>query len=149
MPTAVVTGAGKGIGRAVTQKLAAGGATVVAVDLDGEAADAVAREVGARAVQCDITDPSAVAELAASLDSVDVLINNAGIWRSQTLADSTVEDVDAVLRTNVLGSWLVTRELAPKFGPTGGAVVNLTSVLAELGERVAASTRPPRPPWWR
>ncbi len=133
MPTAVVTGAGKGIGRAVTQKLAAGGATVVAVDLDGEAAATVAREVGARPVQCDITDPSAVAELAAGLDAVDVLVNNAGIWRSQTLADSTVDDVDAVLRTNVLGSWLVTRELAPKFGPAGGAIVNLTSVLAELG----------------
>lgn len=133
MPTAVVTGAGKGIGRAITQKLAAQGCDIVAVDIDGTAANRVAGELGGRAVECDITDESAVAALAAEITGVDVLVNNAGIWRSATLADSTVADVQTVLQTNVLGSWLVARALAPKFGPEGGAIVNLTSVLAELG----------------
>ncbi|MGE2729962.1 SDR family NAD(P)-dependent oxidoreductase [Mycolicibacterium vaccae] len=133
MPTAVVTGAGKGIGKAIAQRLAAGGADVVVADLDGAAAQEVARAIGGVAVQCDVTDEGSVTALAAAVDRVDVLVNNAGIWRSQTLDDSTVSDVDAVLRVNVLGSWLVTRALAGKFGPDGGAIVNLTSVLAELG----------------
>ena len=133
MPTAVVTGAGKGIGRAIAHRLAATGADVVVVDVDGAAAAAVAAEVGGRAVRCDIADETAVADLAESVSELDVLVNNAGIWRSQTLADSTVNEVESVLRTNVLGSWLVTRALAGKFVPAGGAIVNLTSVLAELG----------------
>ena len=136
MPTAVVTGAGNGIGRAVAERLAAGGADVVVVDVDSAAAEAVAAAVGGRAVACDVTDEAAVAALAAAVGRagpIDILVNNAGIWRSHTLAESTVDEVDAVLRVNVVGSWLVTRALLDTFGPGGGAIVNLTSVLAELG----------------
>lgn len=132
-PAAVVTGAGSGIGKAIAHRLAEAGAEVVVVDLDGASAEAVARSVGGRAVCCDITDEAAVAALADTVDELDILVNNAGIWRSRTLQDSTPAEVDAVLRVNVLGSWLVTRALANKFRPAGGAIVNLTSVLAELG----------------
>lgn len=133
MSTAVVTGAGNGIGRAISRHLAATGAEVVVVDLDADAAHAAAGDIGGRAVVCDVADEQSVTELAASVGSVDVLVNNAGIWRSATLEQSTAADVDAVLATNVRGTWLVTRALAPKFGPGGGAVVNLTSVLADVG----------------
>ena len=133
MPTAVVTGAGKGIGRAISERLAADGADVVVVDIDAGAAAGVAAAIGGRAVPCDVTVEESVSALAEAVGQIDVLVNNAGIWRSQTLADSTVAEVDAVLRVNVLGSWLVTRALADNFGPGGGAIVNLTSVLAELG----------------
>lgn len=133
MPTAVVTGAGRGIGRAIAERLAVGGADVVVVDIDPAAAAAVASAIGARAVACDVTAEGSVAALADQLGEIDVLVNNAGIWRSNTLADSTVADVEAVLRVNVLGSWLVTRALIGNFAPRGGAIVNLTSVLADLG----------------
>ncbi|AYF75479.1 SDR family oxidoreductase [Nocardia yunnanensis] len=130
---ALVTGAGNGIGRAIAHRLAGGGAEVIAVDLDGEAAEATAKAIGGRAVRCDVSDEAAVAALAESVESLDILVNNAGIWRSRTLADSTVVEMDQVLRTNVIGAWLVARALVPKFGAGGGAIVNLTSVLAETG----------------
>lgn len=136
MPTAVVTGAGKGIGRAISERLAADGMDVVVVDVDVAGAEKVATAIGGRAVRCDVTDEQSVSELADALrdiGAIDVLVNNAGIWRSRTLAESTVDEVDTVLRVNVLGSWLVTRALLDRFGDSGGAIVNLTSVLAELG----------------
>ncbi|MCV7194496.1 SDR family NAD(P)-dependent oxidoreductase [Mycolicibacterium brumae] len=133
MPTAVVTGAGRGIGRAVAARLAADGAEVVAVDADAASVTEVAERIGGRAVVCDIADEDAVAALAGSIDRLDVLVNNAGIWRSATLDDSSRDDVDAVLRVNVVGTWQLTRALAGRFGPDGGAIVNLTSVLAEVG----------------
>lgn len=129
---AVVTGGGNGIGRAIAQHLAALGIEIVVVDRDGDAARATADSVGGRAVRCDVSDERSVMEMAAELDSLDVLVNNAGIWRSGTLDQSVAADVDDVLATNVRGTWLVTRALAPKFGPDGGAIVNLASVLAEV-----------------
>ncbi|OBF09975.1 SDR family NAD(P)-dependent oxidoreductase [Mycobacterium sp. ACS4331] len=132
MQTAVVTGAGKGIGRAVAARLAADGARLVVVDVDLAAAQEVAEAVGGRAVACDVSDAADVDALAAELDTVDVLVNNAGIWRSQTLDESTEADINAVLRVNVLGTWLVTKALLPKFA-AGGAIVNLGSVLGDLG----------------
>ncbi len=133
MPTAVVTGAGKGIGRAIAARLAADGARVVVADIDLAAATEVADAVGGRAVACDVSDAADVAALAAEVETVDVLVNNAGIWRSQTLDESTEADITAVLRVNVLGSWLVTKALLPKFAAGGGAIVNLGSVLGDLG----------------
>lgn len=133
VPTAVVTGAGNGIGRAIAQRLAAAGLDVVTADVDYPAARATADGIGGRAVACDVSDERSVAELAGTIDAVNVLVNNAGIWRSQTLDQSAVTDVDDVLGTNVRGTWLVSRALVPKFGPDGGAIVNLTSVLAEVG----------------
>ncbi|WP_237160517.1 SDR family NAD(P)-dependent oxidoreductase [Mycolicibacter engbaekii] len=132
-PKAVVTGAGNGIGRAISRHLAAAGAEVVLVDVDGDAAQRAAAEVGGKAVVCDVSDERSVAALAEAIDAVDILVNNAGIWRSATLDDSTTAEIDDVLGTNVRGTWLVTRALVPKFGADGGAIVNLASVLAHVG----------------
>ncbi|WP_218027826.1 SDR family NAD(P)-dependent oxidoreductase [Nocardia uniformis] len=129
---ALVTGAGSGIGRAIANHLADSGFDVIAVDIDLTAADETAKAIGGTAVRCDVADEGSVAALAEAVDALDVLVNNAGIWRSQTLDDSTITEVDAVLRTNVVGSWLVSRALSPKFSERGGAIVNLTSVLAEM-----------------
>lgn len=129
---ALVTGAGHGIGRAIAEHLAQNGFRVVAVDIDPAAAESTARAIGGEAVCCDVSDERSVTELAGAVGAVDVLVNNAGIWRSQTLADSTVADIDAVLRTNVIGSWLVARALVPLFPENGGAIVNLTSTLAVM-----------------
>ena len=132
MTKALVTGAAYGIGRAIAGRLAADGADVVVADVDLAAAEATACAIGAEARRCDVRDEASVAALADSVDGLDILVNNAGIWRSATLADATRADVDDVLGTNVVGSWLVARALVEKFR-AGGAIVNLTSVLAELG----------------
>ncbi|WP_194818212.1 SDR family NAD(P)-dependent oxidoreductase [Nocardia sp. XZ_19_385] len=129
---ALVTGGAHGIGRAIAHQLSGNGFEIIVVDIDADAAEVAAKDVGGTALRCDVADERSVAELAEAVGSVDVLVNNAGIWRSQTLDDSTVADVDAVLRTNLLGSWLVSRAFAPKFPASGGAIVNLTSVLAAM-----------------
>src|SRR5689334_4800151 len=74
--TAMVTGAGSGIGRACALRLGAAGAHVVAVDLDGTAAEKVAAEIGGVAVAADLADPATIDTLRAD---VDVLVNNAGL----------------------------------------------------------------------
>ncbi|MFF2554035.1 SDR family NAD(P)-dependent oxidoreductase [Nocardia sp. NPDC058058] len=132
MPRALVTGAGNGIGRAIARQLADNGFEVAAVDIDGAAAESTAADVGGTAYGCDVADERAVAALAESVGALDVVVSNAGIWRSKSLADSTLAEVEDVLRTNVVGSWLIARALTPNFPETGGAIVNLTSTLAEM-----------------
>jgi NAD(P)-dependent dehydrogenase (short-subunit alcohol dehydrogenase family) len=127
----VVTGAGQGIGRAVAVRLAAADAHVVVVDANGEAAEKVAAEVGGSAYECDVAQPAAVRALAETLDRADVLVNNAGIWRLASLAETTPEHFRAVMETNVLGTLLCIQALAPVMAAGGGgAVVNLSSIVA-------------------
>src|SRR2546429_93535 len=92
MQTAVVTGAGQGLGKATAQRLAADGWHVVAVDVDGAKAEVTATETGGSARRVDVRDRDAVQELAAALDACDALVNNAGIWRFAGLRDITEED---------------------------------------------------------
>lgn len=126
MGTAVVTGAGQGIGRAISKRLAADGHGIVAVDLNPEAAAATAEMLGGQWRQCDVSDPESVSALAASLDQVDVLVNNAGIWIFAGLDTMTPEDVRRVLEVNVMGVFYCTQALAPLMSP-GAAIVNLSS----------------------
>lgn len=128
-PVAVVTGAGQGIGRAVARRLAADGSLVVCVDRDAGLADEAAREVGGRAVATDVRDEGAAAELAASLDRCDVLVNNAAVWRFTSLADTTVDDALDVLHVNLVGTLVWLKALVPVMARGGGgSVVNLSSV---------------------
>ena len=128
----MVTGAGRGIGRAVAERLARDGYSVVAADRDGASAKDTADAVGGRAVECDVADEAAVAALAAEAgDDVAVLVNNAGIWRFTPIAETSADDVMEVLRVNVLGTLLCTKHLAPKLAAAGGgSIVNLTSITA-------------------
>jgi 3-oxoacyl-[acyl-carrier protein] reductase len=126
---AVVTGAGRGIGRAVALRLAADGYRVVAADISAADAQATAAATGGEAVECDVTSEDSVAALATRVPSLDVLVSNAGVWRSVTLAAETMPGAEVVLRTNVIGTWLCAKHLLDSFGPAGGAIVNLTSTL--------------------
>jgi len=130
--TAVVTGAGRGIGRAVCRRLAADGFDVVAADLDEAAAKETASLVDGAAVACDVTDPGQVQALADSLDRLDVLVNNAGIWRFTPIAATPLEEARAVIEVNVLGTLSCTQRLAPVMARSGGgSIINLTSVTAK------------------
>lgn len=131
MSTAIVTGAGRGLGKATAVRLAADGHHVVAVDLDGESAEKTAAAVGGEARQCDVSDWGSVDALAASLDACDILVNNAGIWHYHALLDATPEQVSSVLGVNVLGVLLCSRAFAPKMITAGGgAIVNVSSAAA-------------------
>lgn len=127
--TAVVTGAGQGLGRAIAAGLAEDGYAVVCVDRDTAAAERVAKEVGGRAFGADVRDEAAAAGLAASLDRCDALVNNAGIWYFTSLADTSIAQAVEVLEVNLVASMTWMKALVPVMGRTGGgAVVNLSSI---------------------
>jgi NAD(P)-dependent dehydrogenase (short-subunit alcohol dehydrogenase family) len=136
--TVVVTGAGNGIGAACARLFAESGANVALWDRDGVAAEALAREVDpggqrARAVPCDVSlsadVAAALASTLAAFGRVDILINNAGIFRAAEFLEIREEDWDAVLDVNLKGSFLVGQAVARAMATTGGgAIVNMSSV---------------------
>jgi NADP-dependent 3-hydroxy acid dehydrogenase YdfG len=129
---AVVTGASSGIGAATARTLAGLGFHVVALARRAEPIKALADEIGGTAVVADITDDSTIAELAASLDRVDVLVNNAGGAKGlEPVADADLDHWRWMWETNVLGTLKVTRALLPKLIDSGdGLIVTVTSIAA-------------------
>jgi len=132
---AVVTGAANGIGAACTRLFAASGAKVALWDVDLDAAETLASEIGtnARAMRCDVSRAADVdAAIAATLSAfgrIDVLINNAGIFRAADFLDVSEADWDAVLGVNLKGAFLVGQAVAREMARTGGgAIVNMSSV---------------------
>jgi 3-oxoacyl-[acyl-carrier protein] reductase len=127
MRTAVVTGAARGLGRAMAARLTADGFAVWAVDTD-EA------EVTKTAEACalDVTDEAAVDALAARLDRCDALVNNAAIWRYTPLAATSADEARRVLAVNVIGPLLLMQRLVPVMARgEGGAIVNVSSITAK------------------
>ena len=119
---AVVTGAGQGIGRGISLRLAQEGCDVAVVDINPDTASSVAREIeamGRRAVAivADVSKESDVIAMAreveAKLGKADILINNAGILRSAFITDVPEEDWDAVISVNLKGAFLCTKHIAP------------------------------------
>ena len=132
MRTAVVTGAARGLGRAMTARLTADGFAVWAVDADEAAVKATAGEVGATACALDVTDEAAVEGLAARLERCDALVNNAAIWRFTPLAATPMEEAARVLAVNVLGPLLFMQRLVPVMARGGGGtIVNVSSITAK------------------
>lgn len=127
--TAVVTGAGQGIGRAITQRLMADGYDVLALDVSGEALKAVSQSLGCRVDVVDVSDPEAVAKVVAQVPNCRVLVNNAAIQRYQDLLNTTINEMRAVLDINVIGPVLMAQALVPVIAENGGGVViNLSSI---------------------
>ena len=149
--TAVVTGGGSGIGRAVALKFAAAGADVRILEINEKNASAVADEIAASGGSasfhsCDVTDQAAVSELLthiAGLGRIHMLVNNAGISHVGSVETTTEEDFDRVLRVNVKGYYNCTRAaLGPMKANGGGVILNMASVAgsAGLADRFAYST---------
>lgn len=123
---AIVTGAGRGIGRAIAQRFAAEGAQLFIVDVSGEEAAAADIGGGAVAHRCDISDPaavrSAVARCVERFGRVDILANNAGIsGGSAPLHMISDETWDRVFSVNLRGAFLVLRETIAQMLRNGGA----------------------------
>lgn len=146
--TAVVTGASRGIGRAIALRLAAAGAEVALWARDGKALHEVAAELtalGARAEPfvCDVADPAAVnrtAELVRrTLAPVTVLVNNAGaVLRKPTQATSD-DEWRRILAVNLDGTFFVTRALLPDLTSTRGRVINISSIAGREGTALLAA----------
>ncbi len=140
---AVVTGASRGIGRAVCVALARTGATIVAAARSaaplGELVAAVERDGGTGlAVECDVTDDAAVAGLAQravdAFGGVDLLVNNAGAYRSGAFLDHSIEDFRSIMDVNWLGTVRVTRALLPGMVAAGrGRIINIASTAGKYG----------------
>ncbi|HUG03190.1 MAG TPA: 3-oxoacyl-ACP reductase family protein [Steroidobacteraceae bacterium] len=144
--TAIVTGGSRGIGRAIVELLAAEGADVTFFYRDNAAAaaDVVAasraRGAAIAALQVDIRDSvacaAAVDGVAERRGRIDILVNNAGITRDNALAAFDDDDVAAVLDTNVIGVFNVTRAVVPYMtSQRAGTIVNLSSVSGDKGGR--------------
>ncbi len=133
-PTAVVTGASSGIGAASARALAGDGFHVVCAARRKDRIEALAEEIGGRAVVCDVTDADSVAELAAAVDSVDVLLNNAGgAFDQASVEEADVEDWARMFDVNVLGVVRVTQALLPALRADGGGlIVNLGSTAGRV-----------------
>ncbi|MFO0863164.1 MAG: glucose 1-dehydrogenase [Gemmataceae bacterium] len=140
---AVVTGASKGIGAAIAERLAAEGAAVVVNYASSKAAadEVVSRiqkkEGRAIAVHADLSKPDDIRRLFAesknAFGRLDVLVNNAGIYQFSPIDEVTEENFHKQFNINVLGLLLSTQEAVKQFGPEGGSIINISSVVATKG----------------
>ena len=137
---ALVTGGSKGIGAGIARRLAAEGASVVVNFSRSKAeAEAVVSEVvkgggKAVAVQADVSKPEEIdrmfAEAKAAFGVVDVLVNNAGVYEMAPISEVTPEFYRKQFDLNVLGLLLTTKAAVAQFGPRGGCVINISSIVA-------------------
>jgi 3-oxoacyl-[acyl-carrier protein] reductase len=133
--TALVTGASKGIGRAVASELAAAGATVVVGYRSGkDEAESLAAELGGHAVQADVSNAEDAARLVAEAGDLDILVNNAGLTRDGLLARMSDDDWRTVIDTNLSSVFYTCRAVCrPMMKKRAGAIVNISSIVGVHG----------------
>ena len=142
---AVITGAASGIGLAMAELFAANGATILAVDMDGNKAEAVAQRLGGRSAgfACDVSDERSVTRCFDEIGGpVDILINSAGIAHVGNLRSTTVADMDRLYAVNVRGTYLCMKAaIEPMVAQGKGVILNLASIAATaaLADRFAYS----------
>jgi len=139
----VITGAGRGIGRAIAATLVSHGAHVAIVDIDGETAEAAAKEMSdagavARAYELDITDSDAVMSsfkaIAEEMGGLDILVNNAGLTRDNLLLRMSPDDWDLVMKVNLKGAYNCIRAaVRPMMSQRSGRIISIASVVGILG----------------
>ena len=142
---AIVTGAGRGIGRAIALELARQGADIVIAEMDQAGAKRTAEEVGALgrrslAVATDVTsraDLSAMVDRAkAEFGRIDILINNAGIYRAASTLDVTEDHWDAIMNINAKAVFFATQAVLPTMiAQKAGAIVSLASMAGKIGSK--------------
>ena len=132
---ALVTGASRGIGRAIAIELGRAGADVVVGYRTGEQeAQAVASEVGGLAVQADVSDAASAQSLVEAAGDVDILVNNAGLTRDGLIARMSDDDWQTVLDTNLSAVFYTCRAVArPMMKKRAGAIVNVSSIVGVRG----------------
>ncbi|HEY6961191.1 MAG TPA: 3-oxoacyl-[acyl-carrier-protein] reductase [Gaiellaceae bacterium] len=133
--TALVTGASRGIGRAIAEELARAGAQVVVGFRSGkDEAEELAASIGGRAVQADVSSAEDAARLVAEAGDVDVLVNNAGLTRDGLLARMSDDDWRTVIETNLSSVFYTCRAVTrPMMKKRAGSIVNISSVVGVHG----------------
>jgi len=139
---AIVTGAGRGIGQSVVERLVSEGCSVACVDVQSDLVEATAdaaRQAGAdaKAYVCDVGDEqtvkNTVAQVVDDFGRLDVLVNMAGILKASVSHEETLENWDRILRVNLTGVFLMCRESIPHLLETGGNIVNAASTASLSG----------------
>ncbi len=131
--TAIVTGAGSGFGAGIARRFAAEGARVMVADLNADAAEAVAAEIGGTAQVVDVASAESVKDMTQAAlkawDRIDILVNNAGITHLPKPLETVTEDeFDRVLNVNAKSVYLTAREIVPHMKDAGaGAILNVAS----------------------
>lgn len=139
--TAVITGGARGIGLAITLRLAEAGAVVVIIDTDNKEAENIVaelklQEIGAHYVKCDVTTEAEVRQtvdyVLKKVGSIDILVNNAGIYPRKSLEEMTGEDFQKVISVNLTGTFLCSRYAAEAMisRGKGGCIINIASIEA-------------------
>jgi 3-oxoacyl-[acyl-carrier protein] reductase len=133
--TALVTGASRGIGRAIATELAHAGASVVVGYRTGkDEAESLATELGVRAVQADVSSADDAARLVAEAGDVDILVNNAGLTRDGLLARMSDDDWRVVIETNLSAVFYTCRAVCrPMMKKRAGTIVNVSSIVGVHG----------------
>jgi 3-oxoacyl-[acyl-carrier protein] reductase len=133
--TALVTGASRGIGRAIAEELARAGAQIVVGYRSGkDEAEELAGSIGGRAVQADVSSAEDAKRLVEEAGDIDVLVNNAGLTRDGLLARMSDDDWRTVIETNLSSVFYTCRAVTrPMMKKRGGAIVNVSSVVGVHG----------------
>jgi len=132
---ALVTGASRGIGRAIAEELARAGASVVVGYRSGkDEAEELAAAIGGRAVQADVSDPDEAKRLVDAAGDIDVLVNNAGLTRDGLLARMSDDDWRTVIETNLSSVFYTCRAVTrPMMKKRGGSIINISSIVGVHG----------------
>jgi 3-oxoacyl-[acyl-carrier protein] reductase len=132
---ALVTGASRGIGRAIAEELARAGASVVVGYRSGkDEAEELASAIGGRAIQADVSDAGEAKRLVDEAGDVDVLVNNAGLTRDGLLARMSDDDWRTVIETNLSSVFYTCRAVTrPMMKKRGGSIINISSIVGVHG----------------
>ncbi|MGB1149508.1 MAG: SDR family NAD(P)-dependent oxidoreductase, partial [Alphaproteobacteria bacterium] len=128
--TALVTGGRQGIGRGIADRFAAEGARVTITGRGARPDDLPLHFAWACS---DVSDPAAVAELAAGIEGLDILVNNAGIQVEKTITETSDADWDQLMGANAKGVFLMCRALIPRM-PPGGSIINIGSISGQTAD---------------
>jgi len=134
--TALITGGGRGIGRAIALAFAREGMRIAVAARTGEQVEGVAREIGndAIALVCDVADSQSVAAMFERVGDVDILVNNAGVAESATIVNTTDELWHRHLAINLSGTFYCTRAALPAMLKKGwGRIINIASIAGKTG----------------
>jgi len=134
--TALITGGGRGIGRAIALAFAREGIRIAVAARTAEQVEQVAREIGNEAIAlvCDVADPQSVARVFERVGDVDILVNNAGIAESATVVNTTDELWHKHLSINLSGTFYCTRAALPAMLKKGwGRIINIASIAGKTG----------------
>jgi NAD(P)-dependent dehydrogenase (short-subunit alcohol dehydrogenase family) len=140
--TAIVTGGGSGIGRAIAKLFARQGAAVCILDFDENAATHVADEIEtengkARGIKCDVSNQQQVQDIVGSIalenKTIDILVNNAGVAHVGNVEGTSEEDFTRLFNVNVKGVYNLLHAVIPFMKDKGGAILNMASVASSVG----------------